>query len=425
MKKNMKKLGLSLCAVLLLAGCSCKKEEDNSVKANINNGSETIVAGLGEDVNSDTLQKLYDDLKSQLGNEVAANKLLKYVADSIKSDATWNERYNAKINEKLLKLTEDKNYQIDGVFSEELLVKSLDVLYNVTCENNTYGPTYKNDGTIDEYLLCDYTSYINKVLDLEVLTELLNEKYVYDKVLKDKTNLLTTKKVRLVEYISISSNEDYSFDFLTEAVEKLSAENSTVSLEDVKTLWEEKLVEELMVKYNKINTKDDANGSIYQEFTGNYEYTKDEGLELKKKAIYDGNYYDKVVITSDSNSILNATLIERILSENVLSETAEKAIEINGSYYLVSPLAGSNVEVSDIRITDTTNSKYYLIKVDVINADSSEDLIYEAVKVLATNSSLVSDSINYYLEQEKNNISAHDEEIYAYLKTQYEKIFVD
>jgi len=161
MKKNMKKLGLSLCAVLLLAGCSCKKEEDNSVKANINNGSETIVAGLGEDVNSDTLQKLYDDLKSQLGNEVAANKLLKYVADSIKSDATWNERYNAKINEKLLKLTEDKNYQIDGVFSEELLVKSLDVLYNVTCENNTYGPTYKNDGTIDEYLLCDYTSYIN------------------------------------------------------------------------------------------------------------------------------------------------------------------------------------------------------------------------------------------------------------------------
>ena len=51
--------------------------------------------------------------------------------------------------------------------------------------------------------------------------------------------------------------------------------------------------------------------------------------------------------------------------------------------------------------------------------------VYNVVKVLATNSSLVSESINYYLDKNKTDISVHDDEIYAYLKTQYADIFVD
>lgn len=426
MKKNIKVLGLSLCATLLLAGCSCKKTDDSSVKANINNGSNNIVTGLTEGTKSVKLQELYDDLKAQYGNETAAKELVKMVADSIKSDAKWAARYEEKMQEKLMNLTKDSAYFVDGVFDEETLVATLNAQeYDVTCENNVYGPTYV-DGQIDKYMVCNYANYKEKALELEVLTELLNEKYIYDKVFVDKANLLTTKKARLVEYVAISSGEDYSFDFLTEAVNKLAAENSEVDLEDISKLWEDKLVEKLMEKYNKINTKDDANGSIMQEFTGNHEYSKEEGLADKKKTIYDGTYYDKLVITSDKSDILNTTLVERILSENVLETNAEKTIKINGSYYLVSPLAvGSTVDAEDIRITDTTNSKYYLIKVDVINNESNEDLIYDAVKVLATNSSLVSDSFKYYLEQVKDNVSVHDEEVYAYLKAQYADIFVD
>ena len=45
----------------------------------------------------------------------------------------------------------------------------------------------------------------------------------------------------------------------------------------------------------------------------------------------------------------------------------EKTIEINGSYYLVAPWAGNSIDSSDIRIKDSTNSKYYIVKVDVIN----------------------------------------------------------
>ena len=163
-----------------------------------------------------------------------------------------------------------------------------------------------------------------------------------------------------------------------------------------------------------------------QEFTYGYTMSADDGKKLKEKEIYEIKNYDRTIITGDKNDILNTTLVERILSENVLSATANKTVELeDGNFYLVGPWAGNNVTSADIRIKDATNKKYYIVKVDVINNQSRDDLIYEAVKVLATNTSLVSDSFNYYLEQNKDKINIYDEEIYTYLKTLYPDIFVD
>jgi hypothetical protein len=428
MKRLFKGASLSLCAMLLLAGCSCDKKTADT-KANISNPKETLVSGLKDGVNSITLQEIYDELKAQQGNSVSANKLLEMVSNLVLSDAKWQARYNAKVDAKLMEFVDAAEYKVDGVFNEELLVKTLKAqLYDVTCENGTYGPTY-NEGVVDKYMVCDYTDYVNKALKISILTELLNEKYVYDKVMVDKANILTTKKARLVEYISLpysgTDEEDDVIAHISEAVANLTLENSTTSLEDIAESWTDKKIGDLVEKYNKINTKDDANGSIMSDFTGGYTYSPEKGLELKKQEVYNSSNYDKVVITSDSKEILNSTLVERLLSENVLSQTANKTIKINNGYYLVAPWAGNNVTATDIRIKDATNSKYYIVKVDVINSDSSEDNIYEAVKVLAKNSTLVSDSVNYYLEQHKDNINVYDEEIYNYLKTQYADIFVD
>ena len=429
MKKGLiKGAGLSLCAMLLLAGCSCNKDTVKDTSANISNPTGTIVSGLKEDVKSITLKEIYDELKASKGNSEAANKLLETVSELVLSDPKWRERYDAKIEEEMNKLIDD--YKVDGVFSEELLVKTLNShLYNVTCENNTYGPTYDSKGKINKYMLCNYEDYENKVLKLNVLTELLKEKYVYDKVMKDKTNILTTKKARLVEYVAISysgsEEEGEVVDHIVEAIKSLTAENSTTTLESISNTWKEKKVADLLEKFEKINTKEDADGSIIKDFTDTFNRTAKEGYDIKEQEIYDVKSYDKVVITSDKNDILNATLIEKILSENVLSETANKTFKAkNNAYYLVAPWAGNSIDSSDIRIKDAANSKYYIIKVDVINNESSDDLVYEAVKVLATNSSLVSDSVNFYLEQYKDSIKVYDEEIYTYLKTQYEDIFV-
>lgn len=436
-KKMFKGLGLSLCAMLLLAGCSCKKEEAPDTTANINNPTGEIVSGLREDVTSITLKEIYDELKAVNGNEVAANKLLDIIADLVLT-GDWEDRYEAKAQEKLQKFVDDEAYKVDGVFNEELLVKTLKAqLYNIgTCADQTYGPIYDQDGKIEKYLNCDYSDYVAKALNVEIITELLNEKYIYDKVMVDKENILTTKKARLVEYVSISysgdEEEDEVIEHIAQAVTELAAENSTKKLTDIADAWTNKKIEELLEEKAKINTKEDANGSIMKDFTDGYTRSVDEGERVKKQEIYASSNYDKLVITSDSKDILNSTLVERILSDNVLSTNARKTILINGSYYLIAPWAGDKVTSTDIRIKDASNSKYYIVKVDVINEDDLEDdskeakaLVYEAVKVLATNTTLVSDSVNYYLEKYKDKIGVYDEEIYNYLKTQYSDIFVD
>lgn len=442
MRKGLKGLSLSLCAMLLLAGCSCKKDEDdNSVKADIKDGSSEVLSGLKEDTKKLTLQNLYDDLKATYGNEVAADKLIEIIADAEITEE-WVGRYAAKIEEKMMELVKNEAYQVNGEFSEELLVADLRAqLYNIDCTNaNGFGPTYKapeNTGdpenvVVDKYLLCNYKDYQEKALRLEVLKELLNEKYVYEEVLKEKETLFKTKKARLVEYITIDTSKDFSFEFITDAVESLK---NGESLENIAEDWKGKLVEELEEKFNKIGTKDDSTGTIMQEFTGEYKYDKEEGRRLKTKEIYDGVYYNRTIITTDSKDILNTTLVDILLSENVIPTSEEdksnKTIKINDSYYLVSPLAGANPDEDDIRITDKTNSKYYIVKVEKVDYNKNEtvqtkkDLAYEVVKILAQNSSLVSNSLNYYLEQNKDAISVHDEEIYTYLKTQYADIFVD
>lgn len=439
MKKSLKSLGLSLCTLMLLAGCSCSNENDESVKANINNGTSNIVSGLVEGTKNIDLQKLYDDLKAEFGNETAAEKLLEIIAEEeLLNDNVWKARYDAKMQEKLMKLVESGKYNnSNGEFDEKLLVSSLRTqLYTINCgENPVYGPTYVpaeqgdlENVIVDEYLKCDYSDYQERALKLEVLKELFNEKYVYDKVLKDKTTLFKTKKVREIEYVSISSGKDFSFEFITEAVSLLQEGKS---LSEVADLWENKLKEELVTEFNKIGTKDDSTGTILQDFTNGYKRDKEEGLRLKMQDIYEEEYYSKTVITTDSKDVLNATLVDRIMSENVLDLDYQKTFMINNSYYLVSPLAGSSVDADDIRITDKANSKYYIVKVDVVGYDAEDEnvleneRVYEAVKVLAKNTSLVSESVNYYLDKNKNNISVHDEEIYAYLKTQYADIFVD
>lgn len=428
MSKIIKGAGLSLCAMLLLAGCG--KNDDVDTKANINNGTNEILSGLKDGVKSITLQSIYDDLKASQGNATAANKLLEIVSQKVLSDATWQARYDAKVEERLAKLKDSADYKVDGVFSEELLVKTLNSqLYNVTCENNVYGPTYTADDEIDKYMVCNYDNYVEKALKLDVLTELLKEKYVYDKVMKDKTNILTTKKAREVEYISIGYSGDEEegevIEYIAAAITRLSEENSTETLEKIAEGWIEKEIADLDERYKKINTADDSNGSILSEFTNSYTQSAKKGYDQKVEEIYNASNNERVIITSDSKDILNTTLVERLLSENILTDSAKKTLKINGSYYLVAPWAGNNVTSTDIRIKDSSNSKYYIVKVDVINSESSADLIYDAVKVLATNTTLVSDSVNYYLEQYKNDIKVYDEEIYTYLKTQYGDIIVD
>ena len=424
MKKIFKNLSLPLCAVLFAAGCSCSNEPDDMIKAGISYGNESLVTGAKDTVKNYDLKELYDDLKSNSANDIAADKLIEIIADIVlfsdANDKTWENRYNDKIKEKLEVLVKDSKYQLNGEFSEELLKISLNSqIYTVTCPSST-------DATPEiEELTCDYTTYIQKVLKPEAIQELLKEQYVYDEVLKEKTNLFTNKKMRLVEYISIDSTHEDALDFIHEKIGELAAENSTVNLEKIAQEWEAKLISDLQEKRDKIGTTLDANGSIMKDFTNGYTYSVEEGFQVKKSAIEDTDYFYSTIITSDSNDILNSSLVSRILSDNIIVEngSTNKSYSINGSHYVVNPLADANINERDIVIKDTTNNKYYLIKVEKVTENSTN--AYDGVKVLAQNTTLVSNYLNYYLEQNKDSISVHDEEVYEYLKTLYPTIFTE
>ena len=243
--------------------------------------------------------------------------------------------------------------------------------------------------------------------------------------MEEKENLFSTKKVRLVEYLTIDSTNEDALDFIHEWVEKLSEENSTVTLEKIAEEWEKKLIADLVEKRDSIGKNKDANGAIMKDFTNGYKYSVQEGFEIKEKAIKDASYFESAIITNDKKDILNSTLVSRILSDNIVVETGttNKSYEINGKHYVVNPLADANINERDIVIKDTTNNKYYLIRVEVVTKTSADE--YRGIEVMAQNNTLVSDYLNYYLEQNKDSISVHDEEVYEYLKTLYPTIFAD
>lgn len=427
MKKIFNKISLLLCAVLLLAGCSCSKNNDNSIKANISDGDATLVTGAKDGAKTYSLQNVYDSLKATSANELAADKLVEIIGDLVlfTNDAegeTWKGRYDAKIKEKLKALIDNDSYKLNGKFNEELLKITLNSqLYSVTC---TVGEDL-TPGEGLEKLTCDYSDYIQKALRVETIEELLKEKYIYDEVLEEKENLFSTKKVRLVEYLTIDSTNEDALDFIHEWVGRLSEENSTVTLEKIAEEWEKKLIADLDEQKDSIGKNKDANGSIMKDFTNGYKYSVKEGYDIKKEAIENTSYFESTIITSDKKDILNSALVSRILSDNIVVETGttNKSYEINGNHYVVNPLADANINERDIVIKDTTNNKYYLIRVEVVTKTSEHE--YEGVKVMAQNNTLVADYLNYYLEQNKDSISVHDQEVYEYLKTIYPTIFAD
>ena len=73
MKKTFKNLSLPLCAILLLAGCSCNKDVDDLVKADITGGKTQLVTGAKDDAKVYSLQDIYNELKKSAANEVVAD----------------------------------------------------------------------------------------------------------------------------------------------------------------------------------------------------------------------------------------------------------------------------------------------------------------------------------------------------------------
>ena len=94
-----------LLSTLLLAGCSCNKEdEDKRNVSRIQNSSDAILKVGDNDINSYTVLDLYEALvAADAGNKAVANKLVEFIADEVlemeKDGSEWPARYNTLVKE--------------------------------------------------------------------------------------------------------------------------------------------------------------------------------------------------------------------------------------------------------------------------------------------------------------------------------------
>ena len=214
MRKGLKVLSTSLLlSALFVTGCSCSKDDKTNV-SRIENSEDKILTNLKNGASDYSLLDIYNALiASDAGNKAVANKLLEIVANEVLelnvSTSVWKGRYDNLVKERLEELAKSDTYKVKGEFSEEHLKDSLLADgYSITCPT---GVTY---GSEDD-LACDYSDYVNEVLKADILSTLIKEKYIEKVVLEERKNVLTNKKIRDVEYVTISSSLDKEYDDLS------------------------------------------------------------------------------------------------------------------------------------------------------------------------------------------------------------------
>jgi len=438
MRKNgFKILSMSLLlSSLCLAGCSCSNEKPNA--SEIKDGD--ILSGLTKDASDYSLLDIYNAvIASDAGNKAVANKLVDIVATKIlkidepTAEGSKKAEYDALVEEKLKELKKDTKYFVNGKFVESLLVEALQAEgYDVEAG--------------------DYTDYVDRVIRVEVLSQLLKERYIDEETLKNSKTTVTNKKIREVQYISVSSSiestyKDYKTgegdekvdvdvdarDFMQSIVDAVAAEKTTdedISFDEYVKEIKAVLEGAIQAEVDKITNAEDYSQELAAKYTANYTRSVDEGQQERLKEIEDLVFNKSEVISSDSDksAIISETITNRLLNLTDPANEPKRAIKIGDWYYLVSLNAGTTVDENDILLTETTDSSTYtysIVRFKVINADNYEQNKDAVCKVLAEKSTLANNALSHYLKQYKNNITINDDTVYKYLKTLYPDVFTD
>ncbi|MBR3891078.1 MAG: hypothetical protein IKJ30_03310 [Bacilli bacterium] len=437
MKKNgLKVLSLSiLLSTLCIAGCSCDNGKPNVAEIT----DADILSGLTDDASDLSLLDIYNAMiANDVGSKAAADKLVDIVGSTVLDleKDPWKTKYNTMVEEKLEELKNSDEYQVNGKFDEELFVLAMKKDgYNVTKD--------------------DYSDLINRKFKVEIISTLLKQKYIKDVTLKDSKNVVNTKKIRDVEYLTVSSSiesdyDDYTVDnngeeekveinvrnFMRGIRDEIAAAVTNSTIEDIDfTDYADRLKEELKAavngEYQKIiDGAKDYSQELAAEYTANYTRTLEEGLKEKIKAVEDLEFnFDKVISSDSENaSVVSTTITNRLLNLSNPENETKRAIKIGDWYYLVSANAGATVDANDVLLTETSDSgsyTYSIVRFKVINADNYSANENDVIEILAGSSTLATGAVSHYLEQYKNTITIHDDAVNEYLKKLYPDVFTD
>lgn len=436
-KSGLKILSLSvLLSTLCIAGCSCGAEKTNVAQIS----DADILKGLTKDASDYSLLEIYNAMiANDVGAKAAAEKLVDIVATKVLEldDPTsdWKDDYDTLMDEKLKEFQDSDEYKVNGEFDEDLFVLAMKAEgYNVS----------KNS----------YADLKDKKFKVEVLSTLLKRKYIADVTLKTSKTVVTNKKIREVEYFSVSSSlestyKDYTVvgeDDKEETVEvdirefmrgvrddiaiAAAGQNPTINFDTYVTNLKLALEKAVKAEADKITNAKDYSQELAAKYTNNYTQTVGEGLQQRLDAVQELTFTGSKTISSDSDAsaIISSTITSKLLNLANPEEATKRAYKIGDWYYLVSANAGNTVDANDILLTETSDSSSYtysIVRFKVINANNYDDNKDTVINLLASTSTLASGALSHYLEQHKNTITIHDDAVYEYLKKVYPNVFTD
>ncbi len=444
MNKGLKILSVSLLlSTVVLAGCSCDKEDKKNV-SRMENSADGLLGNLSGETSKYTLQDVYNALiANDAGNVAIANKIVEFIGTEVlklnDNTSEWKTRYDALVKEKLQEKAES-GYLVQGEFSEKFMIDALKAEgYKVTCAT---GVDY---GSVDN-LACDYSDYVNKAIKLDAISTLLKEKYIIDESIKNRKGLLTDRNIRDVEYFTVSSSLESTYKDLNvrqfmKTLRDNIAEKKVVNFETVEAELQQKLKDIVKVDYDKIGTPEDSSQSLASEYTNKFTQDKEVYYKEKLNVIDEMQFvYDKLigsdsatdsVVSNDITS--NLLLITDFTSEKYAKKIVSVTDENNDTYYyLIHSQADTTTEegkLNGVLLTETADSSTYVysvVRFRIINSDTTDaNDIYQAAKLLAKESTLGISALNHYLKEYKDQISVYDDDVYAYLSALYPDIFTE
>jgi len=360
-------------------------------------------------------------------------------------------------------------YKTNGFFDERLLANSLRSSgYNVELGDNYYKETKDTllgYGDLADKLTGDYSELIEEKFLKEIYLGLLKEEYIisqHPEYLKSTQTSSSTaysaySKVKYVEYFSYTPSKSSDANKINEQIENAfnkmlegKAEGYKVTKEDFENLVVnsfEPVVKEydlanLDKEFAKIDYKtagekflniydDEAKEkltsseiseaeSLINSYSGNGSYSIYDGYDMKELAIESKQYYNEMVVSTKSSTIINSSIdgklklandkLEDSLTENGFLDyynNGNPLFKLEGTYYMV-------------RVETIYNHKYDA-SAEGKSLSSSNAALLDAVELLATHSSYTSNTVKFYLDEfyEAEKLVLHNEEVYEYLKTTY------
>lgn len=379
------------------------------------------------------------------------------------------ERLAKKVKEKFNSYY-TSTFKTNGLFDERLLANSLRSQgYNVELPTNYYKETKDSllkYGDLADKLTGDYSELIEEKFLKDIYLELLKEEYIitqHPEYLKStqtssETAYSAYSKVKYVEYFSYTPTKSSDANKINEQLEaalnklldtKSVADNKAVTKDEFKNLVTTSFepvvrsyeLDALNKEFAKIDYKNKTDKyldiynadekaklskaeiseaeSLINSYSNSGSYSIYDGYDLKELGIHSKLYYNDMVVSTKSSTVINTNIdgklklandkLEDALTENGFLDyynNGNPLFKLDGTYYIV-------------RVETIYNHKY--VAETKASLTSSNDALLDAVELLATHSSYTSNTIKFYLDQfyEAEKLTLHNEEVYEYLKSTY------